>query len=194
MVRIYGVVTSNLNLHQFVTHGKERAQHLRYFRGSIPQSSNWNGARIGFVAEKCLIVPDMALLFDVSLDYLGSSAGSQCAVDSVLQQHDNHNFRVPAGRYSGKPDIVVEAAVELAFVGIAKVMAHDLGRAGLAGKIDPLQMGRAGRASWSKHRRHGIGDLDPILRIKVDSHWWGLFGRLVILRGKLAGRNDVRSI
>ena len=62
MVRIYGVVTSNLNLHQFVTHGKERAQHLRYFRGSIPQSSNWKGAGINFIAEKCLIVPDMALL------------------------------------------------------------------------------------------------------------------------------------
>src|SRR5205807_8523747 len=91
----------------------------------------------------------MPLLFHIGLNYLGSGPGGKRAVESVLQQNNHDDFRISAGRYSGKPHVVVEAAINLPFVGFAKIMAHKLRRACLPSKVDSLEVSRAGCSTRS---------------------------------------------
>src|ERR1700761_1148775 len=164
------------------------------FRRSIPNRTNLNLA-----GRRCLlqVVIEPPLLVDKSFND-PRCQWSRClsAPSAVLHQNDHGDIRITTRSYPDKPRIgTLSTGSEALHTG---TMIHHLGRSGLAGKVDVLEMRSSSRATGTVIRRkgHAIGDGLPNRRanghVHITAPWIRLVKCLTKLGGKLIRLDDMR--
>ena len=137
------------------------------------------------------------LLFDVSRDHPGADPCGKPALIAVLPEHGNHKFRIPCRRYTHEPHV----GIRIPSLGslVQSFVAHHLGGARLAAKVDAFQVlaARSVERARLRHLGHAVGNSCPVLGIDGNIHIAG--ARQAInqvfaeVRGKLIRKHDVRS-
>ena len=101
------------------------------------------------------VVIQSALFVDVGLDDLRGDLGGELAPFPVLEEDRDSDVWIPARRDAHEPGVGHSV---MTLVGAGKgVVADDLGGAGLAGEVDPLEVSDGGGAGGGD-RGHALGD------------------------------------
>src|SRR6266851_3104097 len=126
------------------------------------------------------------LLIDVSLDHLGRQTRRQSPVLPAFKEHTHNDVRIAPRCETHKPSVLGEIFIILMFS--AQRQRNNLGRAGLAGDIDSLNVRRGSRAFRQQDPAHRVGDRVPSRRVKRNAFYFR------IVRGLNESLRQVRRI